>query len=205
MDIANKEPLYLCVIIAAKHKQSMKKSIILIIILFTFLINFQRVFAQDAASSSAIVNQEVNYFLPYPGILPDNPLYFLKALRDRAVSMMISDPLKKVEFNLLMADIRLNAAQYLFAKGENKYTLAETTISKGENYFYNALVMIDVAKRQGMPINNIVSNLKTASLKHQQVIKELKNKSTGMISSRLAEDERRAKDFEIRVSQINTN
>jgi hypothetical protein len=42
-----------------------------------------------------------------------------------------------------MADVRLNAAQYLFAKGEEKYSLAETTISKGENYFYNSLVMVE--------------------------------------------------------------
>ena len=80
----------------------------------------------------------IDYPLPYPGILPDNPLYLMKALRDRVVSIVISDPLKKAQFDLLMADVRLNAAQYLFAKGEEKYSLAETTISKGENYFYNS-------------------------------------------------------------------
>jgi hypothetical protein len=113
--------------------------------------------------------------------------------------------LKKAQFNLLMADVRLNAAQYLFAKGENKYSLAETTISKGENYFYNSLIMVNEAKQQGMQINDFVSKLITSSQKHQQVIRELESKSPDGIKGRLAEDERRANNFETRAIQFKPN
>ncbi len=109
----------------------------------------------------------------------------MKALRDRIVSFFISDPLKKAEFNLLMADVRLNAAQYLFAKGESKYSLAETTISKGENYFYNSLVMVNDAKQQGMRLNDFVPKLIIAAKKHQQVIKDLEAKSRSSSALRM--------------------
>jgi hypothetical protein len=183
----------------------MKKFLVLIILSITFFVNLQSVYAQDALSPTASPSPTIDYFLPYPGILPDNPLYFMKALRDKVVSFFITDPLKKAEFDLLMADVRLNAAQYLFAKGESKYSLAETTVSKGENYFYNSLIMVNQAKQQGMQINDFVSKLATASRKHQQVIKELENKSSSAIKDRLADDEQRAKDFEIRATQIKPN
>jgi len=169
-----------------------------------FFINLGYSYAQEPSSAST-PSATVEYPLPYPGILPDNPLYFMKALRDRVVSFFIYDPLKKAEFDLLMADVRLNAAQYLFAKGEGKYSLAETTISKGENYFYNSLVMVSDAKQQGMRLNDFVPKLIIAAKKHQQVIKDLKTKSPTLIRDRLAEDERRAKDFEIRAIQIKLN
>ena len=169
-----------------------------------FFINLGYSYAQEPSSAST-PSATVEYPLPYPGILPDNPLYFMKALRDRVVSFFIYDPLKKAEFDLLMADVRLNAAQYLFAKGESKYSLAETTISKGENYFYNSLIMVSEAKQQGMQVNDFVSKLIIASQKHQQVIKELESKSSSAIRDRLADDERRAKNFEIRATQIKPN
>jgi hypothetical protein len=183
----------------------MKKFLVLIILSVTFFINLQSVYAQEALNPTANPSPTIDYFLPYPGILPDNPLYFMKALRDKVVSLFISDPLKKAQFDLLMADVRLNAAQYLFAKGESKYSLAETTISKGENYFYNSLIMVNDAKQQGIQVNDFVSNLIIASQKHQQVIKELESKSSGAIKDRLAEDERRVKNFEIRATQIKPN
>ncbi|MCL5019833.1 MAG: DUF5667 domain-containing protein [Patescibacteria group bacterium] len=182
----------------------MKNLFLLIILGLAFLINLSPSYAQEPSSTSSS-SATVDYPLPYPGILPDNPLYFMKALRDRIVSLFISDPLKKAEFNLLMADVRLNAAQYLFAKGEGKYSLAETTISKGENYFYNALIMVNDAKQQGMRLNDFVPKLITAAKKHQQVIKDLKIKSPSFIRDRLTEDEKRAKDFEIRAIQIKLN
>ena len=50
-----------------------------------------------------------NYLLPYPGMLPDNPLYMLKAMRDRVINFLIADSQKKAEFYLLQSDKRLNA------------------------------------------------------------------------------------------------
>lgn len=175
----------------------MKK--ILLLILFLSLFSFSAVqmsFAQESPSPSPLSSPSIDYPLPYPGILPDNPLYFIKTLRDRIVSFFISDPLKKAQFDLLMSDVRLNSASYLFAKGESKYSLAETTESKGENYFYNALQMVQSAKQQGADVGDITSKLITAAKKHQEVISGLITKSSGDVKDRLSIDLQRAKDFE---------
>ena len=176
----------------------MKKLFILFLV-FVFL-NVSKSYAQENNVSTP--SSAIDYSLPYPGILPDNPLYFLKALRDRTISFFISDPLKKAEFNLLMADVRLNAAQYLFAKGEAKYSLAETTVSKAENYFFNSLVMLNTAKQQGTQVDDFSAKLINASKKHQQVIKELEDKSKGSVKDRLAADEKRAVEHEVRANEI---
>ncbi len=181
----------------------MRKSLLLLLLISLIFLGTPKSYAQDNATPSSVIN--VDYPLPYPGILPDNPLYFMKALRDKAVSFFISDPLKKAEFDLLMADVRLNAAQYLFAKGENKYSLAETTISKGENYFYDSLVKISDAKKQGMPVDDFVSKLIIAAQKHQQVVLELTSKTSGSVKDRLIEDEKRIQAFENRSMQIKPN
>ena len=68
------------------------------------------------------------YPLPYPGILPDNPLHFLKALRDRIILMLMSDPVKEAEFNLLTSDKRIYAAQLLADKGKGQLSIS--TLSK---------------------------------------------------------------------------
>ena len=38
---------------------------------------------------------KVLYNLPYPGLTPDNPLYFIKAVRDRIIDISTRDTLKK--------------------------------------------------------------------------------------------------------------
>ena len=45
----------------------------------------------NATESSIIISQRVNYELPYPGMLPDNPFYFLKVLRDGIVKLLINE------------------------------------------------------------------------------------------------------------------
>jgi len=68
-------------------------------------------FAQNNSSSSAnsIVSldtrkQSIDYTLPYPGLLPDNPLYPLKMIRDRIILFLINDSAKRTEYYLLQAD-----------------------------------------------------------------------------------------------------
>ncbi|MBF8250036.1 MAG: LPXTG-motif cell wall anchor protein, partial [Candidatus Levybacteria bacterium] len=84
-----------------------------LIFLSSFSISFAKSDLAAAQTATPSSNQEVNYELPYPGLLPDSPLYFLRVTRDKLVSFLISDPLKKAEFDLLQADKRLNAGIYL--------------------------------------------------------------------------------------------
>lgn len=126
-------------------------------------------------STSATSTKKVEYTLPYPGILPDHPLYFLKMFRDRVVGWFITDPLKKAEYNLLQADKRLGSGLSLIEKG--KMDLAEQTISKGENYLEEALNEAEKAQKAGKDINALMSKLSLATLKHQEVLQEVLEKA----------------------------
>jgi tetratricopeptide (TPR) repeat protein len=151
---------------------------------------------EEAASSSP---QQVNYELPYPGLLPDSPLYFLRIIRDRIVGFLISDSLKKSEFNLLQADKRLNAGIFLFNKG--KIPLAFSTISKAENYFSQALDKIEEAKKQGENISEVEGKLKNALRKHEQELEILTKKVNSDYKESFEKELEKVKSFGERLNQ----
>ncbi len=144
------------------------------------------------------------YFLSgyqYPGILPDNPLYQLKVLRDGIIGFFISDPLKKSEFDLLQADKRLNVGIFFFNK--EKKELSEKTISKGENYFEKALEDAKLARNQGREINPmLLTNLELASKKHEEVIKDLMSKSSGDVAKGFGKTLQRVDKFENQAVEL---
>lgn len=176
----------------------MKKLVVFLAILSFFLFSSNS-FAQENSSSDS-AQTAVDYILPYPGLLPDSPIYFFRATRDRIVSFLISDPLKKAEFDLLQADKRLAAGVYLANK--NKYDLANSTISKGENYFESALVKAEEAKKQGLAVDSIASNLYHSSLKHQEVLKEMEKKTKGDLRAKFSAEVKRAAGFEKKAKLI---
>jgi len=157
-------------------KMKTKKLIILFCLAFLILFSLKPIFAQETEIPEASLSPKVEYSLPYPGILPDHPLYFLKVLRDRILDILIQDPIKRIEFNLLMADKRLNMGIFLMEKG--KPVLAETTVSKGEKYFLKVIEEIKKAKDLGREVDQqLLAKLKTASFKHEEVILELLEKA----------------------------
>ena len=176
------------------------KKLLLVILLILFSLSFQKAFAQSTPSAEII---NVQYNLPYTGILPDNPLYFLKALRDNVLATFITDPSKKAEYDLLMADKRLGGAQALLLK--DKDDLAITTLSKSGNYFYQAIGQAVVAKRQGENVNNIISTLVTASQKHQQVILQMIEQADKNAKGTLGASLDRMKGFQFSAEQLKSN
>lgn len=86
----------------------------------------------DEASSEEAQVEEDDYSLPYPGILPDHPLYFLKMIRDRIKLWLVSNPLARAELMLHYGDKRIAASLSLAEKG--KAGLAVTTATKAEKY-----------------------------------------------------------------------
>ena len=163
--------------------------IIPILLFFTLL---PKTFAQNNATPSAVPH--VQYDLPYPGILPDNPLYFLKALRDNLLAFFITDPVKKAEYDLLMADKRLASAKSL--QDEGKTDLAFTTLSKSGNYFYQAIQQAISAKDQGENADPIISRLIISSEKQQEVIAGMESQTKGASKANLELLQSRAKDFQ---------
>ncbi len=117
-------------------------------------------------------DKKVNYELPYPGILPDNPLYFIKAARDRALEFTSRDPMKKAEFYLLFSDKRAYMGLQLVKKGKQK--LAISTLSKGEKYFLKIPPLLSDSRKQGIRYSDeFLFNLKLSNAKHKEVVESL--------------------------------
>lgn len=124
-----------------------------------------------AQKQTTMMTPKVEYLLPFPGILPDNPLYFLKAGRDRIMDFLIVDPVRKAEFYILQADKRLGMAVQLSDKGNA--TLAETTLSKGETYMEKAVSTLANYKAGGKEIPGYLLDRLIKSLaKHVEVLSE---------------------------------
>jgi len=115
---------------------------------------------------------KIDYYLAYPGpIMPDHPLWRLKALRDKLWLLITSDKYKKAELNLLFSDKRLTAAKILFEKGN--YELGFTTLSKAEIYLQKACELEDEIRTSGSDTLNLTATLIKASFKHRQIIEQI--------------------------------
>lgn len=126
-------------------------------------------------SPAMTITPTPDYLLPYPGILPDSPLYGFKTLRDKIVSTMIGDPLKKAEFDLLQADKRIGAALLLLKTGnKEKQLVALSTISKGQNYYEEAIEKLAEARKQGTGVTSIDTNMKRAGAAHIYLMQQAK-------------------------------
>ncbi len=148
----------------------MNKFAALLIILFVFLLASTPAFAQSPIPiSTASAGQTVKYDLAFPGMLPDNPLYKIKVLRDKIAIEFISDPKKKIDFYLHLADKGILAAAILIDK--HNVPLAQTTALKAEHnmtLLKNVLYAFDES-----PSEMLIDELKIASLKHQEVLTSL--------------------------------
>lgn len=159
----------------------MKRMLLLTVIFFTtiFLTTPSMLSAQEVMSETT-ENQQmspstiVQYDLAYPGILPDYPLYKLKVLRDRISLALISDPKKRVEFYLLKTDKGILATAILIDKG--LIDLAAQTALKAEHNY--TLLTRELHRLPTAPKEELYEKLKTASLKHQEVLASLAKRVT---------------------------
>jgi hypothetical protein len=127
--------------------------------------------AMEKKEGSEVI-QKVEYALPYPGILSDHPLYFLKKIRDQILERLISDPARKTEFYVLQSDKELNAAVFLEAKG--KQSLVPGILKKSETYMEQAIKSVKDYPSQGKEVPGyLVEKVNNAVLKHIEVLNEL--------------------------------
>ncbi len=162
----------------------MKGVVTTVAILFGFIALFSssNSFAQEelsptitlAVSITPSPTPRVDYQLPYPGLLPDNPLYFLKTFRDNIVSILISDTIKRTQFELLQADKHINAGLYL--SKNNKSQLASESITKSQAYFQQAIVNLKKARSEGKDTNLLENRMFQAVKKHKDVLSSLQQK-----------------------------
>src|ERR1700683_4754974 len=92
-----------------------------ITLFFAVYIQLTTAYAQEASTSAIAPSpSSVDYQLPYPGMLPDNPLYFLKVFRDTLTSFFINKPLDKANFDLLQSDKNVEASYLLVTQEQGK-------------------------------------------------------------------------------------
>jgi len=134
--------------------------------------------AEEATEEGELVVEklEVNYFLAYPGVLPDHFLYPIKMIRDRIRLWLTMDSLKKAELLLLFADKRLGAGKAL-VEG-NKVDLGVTTFSKAEKYLQRAASQGKAINQKDKETQDFVKKLYNASFKHEEVLRDCQEKCT---------------------------
>lgn len=114
----------------------------------------------------------INYNLPYMGnILPNSPLWPLKALRDKIWFGITTSHIRRAQIALLFADKRIAMSQKLFEIGEPETALS--TFTKAEKYLPIALSEEEIARAQGINTDEFLIQLATASLKHKEMSNNL--------------------------------
>ena len=165
----------------------MLKRIIISVLVFTFafavlLISTFRVASvkyqfedkTQKVSAKVLGDEDINidYQLPYPGkILPDSPLWPLKALRDKVWLWITTNPTRKAELKLLFADKRLGSARILFEKGKPEEGL--TTLTKAEKYLEETGWQVEENRKNGNDVYEFLQILAKASLKHYEVMQNI--------------------------------
>lgn len=150
-----------------------KGSLVLIISILLVVIPLTTYFVIESSGENIKINQEkIHYNLPYPGLLPDHPLYFVKIIRDRLIEFLTRDNLKKAQLFLLYSDKRAAMSLNLARKGKSDLSL--TTFSKGEKYFLKIVNLLQQEKKRGNQApSSFIETLKLANAKHYEMINEL--------------------------------
>ncbi len=158
----------------------MKRLLVLLVVLYIALFSFVKAVTAESLRLAPVAEAAattVEYPLPYPGILPDSPIYFLKVWRDQVMTWLISDPVQKSFYSLLLSDKRLAAGEVLVNSG--KVTLGVATVSKAEDYFGQATDLAVAAKGSGKNVNDLMAKLVVAGAKHDEILAGLSGKVSG--------------------------
>lgn len=116
----------------------------------------------------AATEEKVEYYLPYPGVLPDHFLYPIKMIRDRILLFLTTEPLKRAERLLHYADKRIEAARILVEGG--KQELGVTTAGKAEKYLEQAITQERQAREKGKETRAFLEKLSKAIRKHEEIL-----------------------------------
>jgi len=145
----------------------------LLLVAFIIVVPFVTYFVLGASDSLVKTPQEkIAYNLPYPGLLPDSPLYFVKIARDRITDFLTRDNFKRAELYLLYSDKRAAMSLILARKGKSQ--LAIDTFTKGEKYFLKIPDLLKSIKKQGgQAPSNFLETLKLSNAKHKEIVDEL--------------------------------
>lgn len=128
--------------------------------------------SQSATDGGAMEDETgvvVEYVLPYPGILPDHPLFAIKMLRDWIFERLISDPFRKTEFYILQADKRLSMALAFIDSSKPEGALAAA--ADAQEFMEKALTLASSQRAAGQQVpGHILDRFERSIAKHIEVI-----------------------------------
>ncbi|MCS7093507.1 MAG: DUF5667 domain-containing protein [Patescibacteria group bacterium] len=116
--------------------------------------------------------KKVVYELPYPGILADHPLYFLKRIRDKVAEIMIVDESQKAKFHLHQADKKVTMAIFLAKKGNPKASVDAFHEAEKEVERFILIFKKTKEKKRSIP-SGLLDQAKLANAKHREIIGEM--------------------------------
>lgn len=120
--------------------------------------------------------KKVEYELPYPGILPSHPLYFLKSIRDSIIESLIKDPVSKAEFYNLQADKKVNMGIVL--KSQKKNEEAKEAFHEAVEAHNKTISIIRSLEKSGSNVpRHILEKVSFSLLKHKEVLEEAGEKT----------------------------
>lgn len=123
-----------------------------------------------ALSLSFSVALAKDFSLPDAGLTPDNPLYFLKAWKEKIQLFFTFGEENKTKQYLHLASVRLAEYQKMIKKG--KADIADKTIKKYEDQLNRALDKAKKLKEKGKEIKNLSRNLEETTSKHLEVLQQ---------------------------------
>jgi hypothetical protein len=109
--------------------------------------------------------------LPDPGMLPDNPFYFLKSWSESIGTFLTFGEEKKAERFLELSERRLSEARALAEK--ERGDMAERAMEKYEEQLNKAMQRAEQAGERGMDIDALLERISERTLKHQEVLADV--------------------------------
>ena len=151
----------------------MKKLLLLLLFLSLLHSRSYKVIAQETPITSPYPQELVQYNLPYAGILPDSPIYFIKATRDQILLWTTRREIKKANLYLLLADKNLVMGKILWERGKEELSLK--TFGKGEQYLLSGVLTLQKSKnREDLP-PGLRDKFELSGKKHELVLSSIKD------------------------------
>ncbi|OGK58550.1 hypothetical protein A3I56_02535 [Candidatus Roizmanbacteria bacterium RIFCSPLOWO2_02_FULL_43_10] len=140
-----------------------------LVFLLIFAISFHKNFIIQAATEPIV------YELPYPGILPDHPLYFLKRARDNVWVFFTRDNFKKAEVLLILADKK--TAMALELANNDKWQLSVSMMNEANKHSAHIVETLALSKKIGTtPPSDFVDKVKRSSMKREEIMEDFAEK-----------------------------
>lgn len=128
------------------------------------------------ASDSSMIKKS-DYTLPYPGILPNHPLYFIKKFRDQIIELLVADAQRKADFYLLQSDKLIASSVLLEAQGQT--SLAQSTLDLSAQRMTDSVSQLTRSKQNGQSVSaGTIDRMQQAIEKHLEVEDDLAAKKT---------------------------